>query len=53
MTDLTDVTLAYEDASPKLLGVISVADIDAEEGPVNRLVEILKLKFCREFESEF
>ena len=29
LVDFTDVTLAFEDANPKLLDVVSVADIDA------------------------
>ena len=31
LVDLTDVTLASEDANSKLLDVVSVADVDAEE----------------------
>ena len=30
LSDLTDVTLAFEDADSKLLDVISVADVDAD-----------------------
>ena len=42
---MTDVTLAFEDANSKLLDVVSVADVDAEEGIDNSLVEILNLNF--------
>ena len=31
LVDLTDVTLAFEDANSKLLDFFSVADVDAEE----------------------
>ena len=47
---MTDVTLAFEDANSKLLYVVSVADVDAEERVDDSLVEILKLRFGREFE---
>ena len=61
---LTDVTLAPEDANSKLLDVISVADIDAQERVDDSLVgflklkfgwdsvKILRLKFGRDFEAE-
>ena len=45
-----DVTLAFEDAKSKLLDVVSVADVDAEERVG---VEILKLMFGRDVEIEF
>ena len=41
--DLTDVTLAFEDTNSKLLDVVIVADVDAEERVDDILVEILKL----------
>ena len=41
LVDLTDVTLSLEDANSKLLDIVNVADVYAEE----RLVEILKLMF--------
>jgi len=47
---LTDVPLAFEDANIKILDVVSVADIDAEERVEDSLVEILMLKFGRDFE---
>ena len=37
------MTLAFEDANSKLLDVVSVADVDAEERVDDILVEILKL----------
>ena len=46
--DLTDVTLAFEDANSKLLDVVSVADVDAEERVDLSLVAILKLRFGRD-----
>ena len=52
-SDLTDVTLAFEDADSKLLNVISVADVDAEECVNDSLVEITKLRFGQEFELQF
>ena len=50
LSDLTDVTLAFEDADSKLFDVISVADVDAEERVNDSLVEITKLRFGQEFE---
>ena len=50
------MTLAFEDGNSKLLGVVSVADVDAEKGVDNSLVRIWKLKFgpkinfCPDFE---
>ena len=49
LSDLTDVTLAFEDANSKLLDVISVADVDAVERVDVSLVGILKLRFGRNF----
>ena len=46
--DFTGVTLAFEDANSKLLDVVSIADVDAEERVDDSLVEILKLKFGQE-----
>ena len=50
LVDLTDVTLAFEDGNSKLLDIVSVAGVDAEEGDDDSLVKILKLKFGRDFE---
>ena len=44
------MTPAFEDANSKLLDVVSIADVDAEERVNNSLVEILKLRFGRDFE---
>ena len=41
LVDLTDVTLAFEDANSKCLDVNSVADADAKECVDNRLYQIL------------
>ena len=43
LVDLTDVTLAFEDTNSKLLDVVIVADVDAEERVDDILVEILEL----------
>ena len=37
----------------KLLDVVGVADVNAEECVDDSLVEILKLRFDRDFEPEF
>ena len=47
------MTLVFEDAHSKILDVVSVADVDAEERVDNSLVEILKLRFGRAFLSCF
>ena len=47
------MTLAFEDADSKLLDVVNAADVDAEECFDNSLVEILKLRFGRDFEPKF
>ena len=39
------MNLAYEDANPKLVKVVTVADVDAEKRVGNSLVQIWKLKF--------
>ena len=44
------MTLAPEDANSKLLDVVSAADdVDTEERVDDSLVEILKLRFGRDF----
>ena len=45
------MTLAVEDANSKLLDVVSVADVNAEECVDNCLVEVLMLRFGRDFDS--
>ena len=47
------MTLVFEDANSELLYVVSVADVDAEERVDNSFVDILKIRFGRDFESEF
>ena len=44
LVNLTDVTLACEDAFSKLVQVVTVADVDAEKRVDNSLVQILRLK---------
>ena len=39
------MTLAFEDANSKLIDVVKVADVDAEEHVGDSLFEILKHKF--------
>ena len=46
------MTLAFEDANSNFLDVVSVADLVAEEGVGDSLVEILKLMFGQEFKAE-
>ena len=50
------MNLAFEDVNSKLLDVVSVADVDAEEhvgvSLVIILVTILKLKFGQDFKAE-
>ena len=43
---MIDVTLACEDANLKLVEVVTVADVDAEDHVGNSLLQILKLMFC-------
>ena len=47
------MTLAFEDANPKLLDVVSVADVVAKKRVDNSFVKILKLKFGTDFEPEY
>ena len=47
--ELTELTLAFEDANSKLLDVVNAADNDAEECVDNSLVKILKLVFGSDF----
>ena len=49
IVDLTNMTLAFEDANSKLLDVVSVADVEVEEWVDDSLVEILRLMFGRDF----
>ena len=43
------MTLAFEDSNSQLLDVGSVADVDADECFDNCTVELLKLRFSRDF----
>ena len=52
LVDLTDVTLAFEDANSKLIDVVSVADVDAKERVKYRLVEIFKVNFSYNIGAE-
>ena len=45
------MTLAVEDANSKLLDVVSVADVNAEECVDNCLVEVLMLRLGKDFDS--
>ena len=52
------MTLVFEDVNSEVLSknfsiLLSVADVDAEEHVDDSFVEILKLRFGRDFESEF
>ena len=51
IVDLTNVTLAFEDANSKLLDVVSIAD--ALECVDDSLVKILKLIFGRDLDPEY
>ena len=52
LVELTDVTLAFEDANSKLIDVVSVADVDAKERVKYRLVEIFKVNFSYNIGAE-
>ena len=45
LVDLIDVTLACEDANSKLVEVVTVAPVDAEDHVGNSLLEIWELTF--------
>ena len=47
------MTLVFDDANSELLDILSIADVDAEERLDDKFVEILKMRFGRDFESEF
>ena len=50
LADLADVTLAFEDAYSKLLDIVSIADVDAEEHVDDHLLKILRLRLGKDFE---
>ena len=43
LVNLIDVTLACEDANSKLVEVVTVADVDAEDNVGNSLLQIWEL----------
>ena len=45
LVDSTDVTLASENANSKLVEVVTVADVDAEDNVGNSLLQIWELTF--------
>ena len=45
LVNLSDVTLACEDANSKLFYVVTVADVDDEDRVGNSLLQISKLRF--------
>ena len=45
LVDLIDVTLACEDANSKLVKVVTVADVNAEDHVGNSLLHIWELTF--------
>ena len=45
LVDLIDVTLVCEDANSKLVGVVTVANVDDEDRVGNSLLQIWKLRF--------
>ena len=45
LIDLIDVTLACEDPNSKLVEVVTVADVDAEDHVGNSLLQIWELTF--------
>ena len=46
LVNLIDVTLACEDANSKLVEVVTVADVDAEDHVGNSLLQIWELTFA-------
>ena len=45
LVDLIDVTLVCEDANSKLVGVVTVANVDDEDRVGNSLLQIWGLRF--------
>ena len=45
LVNLIDVTLACEDANSKLVEVVTVVDVDAEDNVGNSLLQIWELTF--------
>ena len=44
--------MAFEDAYSKLLDIVGVADVDAEERVDDHLLEILRLRLEKDFETK-
>ena len=53
LVDLIDVTLVCEDANSKLVGVVTVANVDDEDRVGNSLLQIWKLRFGHKAEILF
>ena len=53
LVDLIDVTLACEDDNPKLVEVVTAADVDAEKRVDDSLVQIWKLNFVQKVKFLF
>ena len=51
LVNLIDVGLACEDGNSKLVEVVTVADVDAEDRVGNSLLQIWELNFCSDFEN--
>ena len=47
------MALAFEDVNSKLHDVVTFADVDTKECVDHSLVEILRLKFGRDFEPKY
>ena len=46
------MTLAFKDANSKLLDVVRIADIDAEERFVDSLAKTLRMRYGHSLEAE-
>ena len=46
LVNLIDVTLVCEDGNSKLVEVVTVVDVDAEDNVGNSLLQIWELRFC-------
>ena len=53
LVDLINVTLTCKDANSKLVEVVTVADVDDEDGVGNSLLQIWKLRFGHKAELLF
>ena len=50
LVNLIDVTLACKNANSKLVGVVTVADVDAEDNVGNSLLQIWELTFVAPYQ---